>query len=104
MLRALHRLRLAETIKFGGNPPDVWPQVNAAAAEAEGENPSEEPFAGTSASLCPSYQPYRQQTGLAACTVAACCTAGCRCTACTQPQVDMILTQPEGLGRASCSW
>ena len=42
----IRRLRLAETIKFGGNPPDVWPQVNAAATEAEGDNPSQEPYSG----------------------------------------------------------
>ena len=40
------RLRLAETIKFGANPPDPWPTVRQAAEEAEGENPSQPPFSG----------------------------------------------------------
>ena len=40
------RLRLAETIKFGANPPDPWPTVRQAAEEAEGDNPSQPPFSG----------------------------------------------------------
>ena len=47
------RLRLAETIKFGANPPDPWPTVRQAAEEAEGENPSQPPFSGEWANLPP---------------------------------------------------
>lgn len=96
--KGLHvcRLRLAETIKFGGNPQDPFTRVNAAANVAEGPDPSQEPFSGM--------LPVPLQLNLMCCSPLARCPARLRRAGCPADfplTTTVLVLGPLGCGKSA---